>query len=80
LNSWINEKSNPRAKAVEKIDILYLELTGQNIIPDSELEAKKQLIFKKAENNQNILNIILNRKDLYEQFLVSLTYNTNSIE
>jgi len=93
FNAWINEKSNPRKKALEKIDIFYLELTGQNIIPDSQLLAKKDLIFQKAKKYKStrwiakqervpwgILDFILNRRDIYEQFLVSLTYHTNSIE
>lgn len=28
LNSWINGKSEPRAKATEKIDALYIEIFG----------------------------------------------------
>jgi len=41
LNSWINERSVPRAKAQKRIDELYAEYIGQKIIPASELEATK---------------------------------------
>ena len=80
LNSLVNEKSNPRKKLEEKINILYLELTAQNIIPDTEIQAKKDIILEKSNRYTNILDFIIGRKDIYDQFLVSLTYNTNSIE
>lgn len=80
LNSWVNERSKPRKKAVEKIDSLYKELTGEKIITDSELESKKQIIKKKEKQYKNILKIILEKQDIYDEFVLSLTYNTNSIE
>jgi len=80
FNAWINKRSIPRKKAVEKINSFYLELTGQNIIPDSELQWKKDIIFNKSKKYDNILDFIISRRDIYEQFLVSLTYHTNSIE
>lgn len=80
LNSWINERSEPRKKAVEKIDSLYKELTGEKIIPANELESKKQIIKKKEKQYKNILKTILEKQDIYDEFILSLTYNTNSIE
>ncbi|MCP5046242.1 MAG: helix-turn-helix domain-containing protein [bacterium] len=37
FNSWINGKSRPRKKALEKIESLYLDYTGQKIIPREQL-------------------------------------------
>lgn len=80
LNSWINGRSTPRQKAQERIDELFRRLTGQAIIPDNILEAKKQAIFTRAKSHKNILKTILQSKDIYDQFVLSLTYNTNRIE
>lgn len=80
LNNWWNEKSNPRKKQEHAIDELYREYTGQKIIPETVLTAKKELIVKKTNENKNILNAILKNSDIYNQFLLSLTYNSNKIE
>lgn len=80
LNSWINGKSNPRKKAEILIDDFYKEYTGQKVIPENVLNAKKKFIISKSKKHKNILKTILKRPDLYDEFLLLLTYNTNSIE
>lgn len=80
LNSWINGRSIPREHAAKRIDELYLQLTGQNVIPEDLLEAKKQVLMGKRKQYPNVLRALETRKDLYDQFLLTLTYNTNRIE
>ncbi len=80
LNSWINGKSIPRKKAQERIDALYSRLSGQNVIPPTALEAKKKLIAAKSKKLPEVLKRILGRKDLYDEFMLSLTFNSNKIE
>jgi len=80
LNSWINGKSKPHKKAGDLIDEIYKEYTGQKIIPENILEAKKKLILTKRKKHKNILKTILHRPDLYDEFLLLFTYHTNSIE
>jgi len=80
LNSWINERSTPHKEAEERINVLYKEYTGQKIIPTNALAAKKEIIRKKSRKAGNILKLILKRQDLYDSFMLRLTYNTNSIE
>jgi len=80
LNSWINGKSKPHKKAEDLIDEIYKEYTGQKIIPENILEAKKKLILSKSKKHKNILKTILHRPDLYDEFLLLFTYHTNSIE
>ncbi len=53
LNSWINEKSQPRKEAAQKIDELYLQLTGQNLVPKEVVDGKKHQILKKKKKNSN---------------------------
>ena len=80
LNSWINNKSIPRKKYQDKIDDLYFSYTGEKIIPKNHLQAQKNIIYKKSKKYSNILQHIINYPDLYDQLVLSLTYNTNSIE
>jgi Fic family protein len=80
LNSWINGRSEPRAGARQRIQVLYLRLSGQNIIPETQLTGKKQAILHLAKQYPNLIKLLHARKDLYDQFLLSLTYNTNRLE
>lgn len=80
LNSWINGRSIPHKKAQILIDELYKEYTGQKIIPDSVLQAKKELIILAGKRRKNVLKTILDQKDIRDEFTLILTYHTNSIE
>lgn len=80
FNNWWNEKSLPRKKHQLFIDNLYKEYTGQNDIPETVLTAKKELIAMESKEYKNILDVILKNSDIFDQFLLSLTYNSNKIE
>lgn len=80
LNRWFNNKAIPRLKAQNKIDELYKEYSGEKQIPETVMEAKKNLIFKKQENHTNVVKEILDNPDIRDQFYLSLTYNSNWIE
>ena len=80
LNSWVNGKSNPRAKAVTRIEELYNRSTGEKTLSPKELEKKYRTLLLKKKFHKNILSFILKRPDLYDTFMLQLTYNTNRIE
>lgn len=80
INSWLSGKSEPRKRAKEKIDLLYQEYTGVRSINKSELAEKKKRIGEFATNFPRPLQTIISRKDLYDSFVLELTYHTNSIE
>ncbi|MCX6738315.1 MAG: Fic family protein [Candidatus Parcubacteria bacterium] len=80
FNRWINNISAPRKAAEKNINNLYFKYTGQRNVPDEPLEAKKEIIRNKSKAHKSILAIIMNNPDIYDQFLLSLTYNTNRIE
>jgi Fic family protein/DNA-binding XRE family transcriptional regulator len=80
LNSWINEKSLPRKKKQAAINELYSQYAGTKIIPDTLLQAKKEVIAIKSQNHPGIVKEILANPDIHKQFVLSLTYNTNRIE
>lgn len=80
LNSWWNDKSRPRQKMLAAIDELFLEVTGQKIIPADQLTAKKQALQKKSDEHKNAVTEILDNPDIRDQFILKLTYHSNSIE
>lgn len=80
FNNWWTGKSQPRAKKLALIDDLYRELTGQKMIPDDVLVAKKMLIVQAAKKYPDVLKTINDNPDIYNQFLLSLTYHSNKIE
>jgi len=80
FNNWWTGKSVPREKAQLAIDELFLEVTGQKIIPAEKLVAKKQALEQKAGKHKSIVDEILNNPDVRDQFILKLTYHSNSIE
>ena len=80
LNSWLNKRSHPHKNRQKQIDKLYFKYTGQKEIPDNILEAKKDIISIKSKKYKNIIKYIKENKDIYDEFVLSLTYNTNRIE
>ena len=87
FNSWINDRSKPHKNKKEKVDKLLSKYTGI-LVPGEgkEVFSKKDIINKKAQKyttrgtRKNILKQILKRTDLYDQLILTLTYNTNRIE
>jgi len=80
LNGWWTGKSNPRPKMRAAIDVLFLEVTGQRIIPADQLTAKKQALQKKSSEHKNVMRTILDNPDIRDQFILKLTYHSNRIE
>jgi len=80
FNSWWTGKSLPRPRIQVLIDELFLEVTGQKIIPTEQLTAKKQVLSKKSKEHKNVMLEILNNPDIRNTFLLKLTYNSNKIE
>lgn len=81
LNRWMNDKAIPYQSSVKKINDLYEELIGgDKDNSQNSLEIKKAFIVQKNKNNKNVLKTILNNPDIKDQFILSLTYNSNSIE
>ena len=80
LNSWINNKSTPRVKAQDRIDASYFEYIGRIDIDESVLIVKKRQLASLQKQIKNPFKLIMNRKDIYDTFLLKMTYHTNSIE
>jgi Fic family protein/DNA-binding XRE family transcriptional regulator len=80
FNNWWTGKANPRPKMQAAIEELYLEVTGQKVIPAGELNVKKQALRQKSSGHKNVVEEILNNPDIRDQFILKLTYNSNGIE
>jgi Fic family protein/DNA-binding XRE family transcriptional regulator len=80
FNRWFTNKAVPRTKAQKRIDALYREYTGLKIIPQEVLEAKKAIVLGKAKKTINVLRSILANSDTCDQFVLVLTYTSNSLE
>jgi len=80
FNNWWTGKSNPRPKMQVAIDELFLEVTGQKVIPADQLMAKKQASRQKSSEHKNVITEILANPDIRDQFILKLTYHSNSIE
>lgn len=80
LNRWLNDKAIPRESIKKKLTKLYIEITGENQIVETLQEAKINLLENKKKNHKNVLKKIISNPDIKDQFVLSLTYNSNTIE
>ena len=80
FNAWWTGKSVPRPKAQAAIDELFLEVTGQKIVPPDQLTAKKQFLQQKSGEHASVINEILDNPDIRDRFILKLTYHSNGIE
>ncbi|MDO8601049.1 MAG: Fic family protein, partial [bacterium] len=80
FNSWWTGKSEPRPKMQASIDELFLEVTGQKVIPDNQLTAKKQALWQASGKYKSVVAEIMDNPDIRDQFILKLTYHSNSIE
>lgn len=80
FNSWWNGKSMPRSKMQTKIEELFLEVIGQKAVSVELLREKKSILLQRSAGHKNIVSEILNNPDIRDQFVLKLTYHSNSIE
>jgi Fic family protein len=80
LNRWMNDRAAPRPKALERIDELYKEYSGEKKVPESVLAAKQGIIREKQKRHPHVLGEIMDSPDVRDQFYLSLTYHSNRIE
>jgi len=80
LNRWISEKSSPRRSAVLAIEQMFEEYFGKESIMPDEVSKKITTLIALHKKYPRPLKTLLSRKDLYDHFVLLLTYNTNSIE
>jgi Fic family protein/DNA-binding XRE family transcriptional regulator len=80
LNSWERGRSTPRKKMQERIHASHAHyVTGNQNVSHTALAEKKEQIATLQHAHANIARL-LSRNDIREQYLLSLTHNTNRIE
>ena len=76
LNSWVNDRSQPRAKALLNIEKLYLDIVGVDSVGDAALMIAKLAALKLSASPKSIAS----NKELLDKLTLYLTYHTNNIE
>lgn len=76
LNAWINGRSIPRAKAQERISLLYTQIVGAPEVSKVDVRERS----KSALANSLTARQIVTNKHLLDTLTLHLTYHTNTIE
>lgn len=76
LNSWVNKRSMPRAKALLTIEKLYLDIVGADEVDKFALLTAKQSVLKLRTTPKKIAS----DKEVLDRLTLHLTYHTNTIE
>jgi Fic family protein len=76
LNAWINKRSTPRAKAMTRIERLYIQIVGSDEIDKNELIEAKKI----AKGLVYSVKHLLKDKMALDTLTLYLTYHTNTIE
>ncbi len=76
VNSWINERSKPRARRKNQIAQLLAHICGTGSL-DADYHA---MILEKAAGLNWDINATVSDRTAYEQLLTKFTYHTNAIE
>lgn len=76
LNAWVNGRSVPRAKAQERISILYTQIVGAPEVSEEDVRERSV----DALTNSLTAHQIVTNKRLLDTLTLHLTYHTNTIE
>lgn len=76
LNSWINGRSEPRDKARQNIEQLYLDIVGVETVDRQALTTAKKAALKLKANAKSIAE----DQTRLDALTLHLTYHTNTIE
>ena len=76
LNNWINEKSDPRDTAKEKIDLVHADTMGVDSVDEATLKEAKFRACKERCSAKKLAS----DKELLEKITTSLTYHNNATE
>ena len=76
LNAWVNDKSEPREAAKEKIDLVFADVMGTDIIESTNLKDIKA----RALRCKCSVKKIAGDRQLLEKLTTELTYHSNGTE
>ena len=76
LNSWVNKRSQPRQKALRRIETLYLSIVGSDTIDEAALASAKKTALSLSINPKKLVE----NQTALDKLTLYLTYHTNTIE
>ncbi len=76
LNAWVNGRSIPRAKAQQRISLLYTQIVGAPEVSEADVREKSQSVLVNTLSAHQIVS----NKHLLDTLTLHLTYHTNTIE
>lgn len=76
LNAWINQHSQPRRKAQQNIEKLYLDIVGVDSVDQQTLVDAKKVALSLKTN----VKAIADDQEKLDSLTLYLTYHTNTIE
>lgn len=76
LNKWVNQRSEPRESARQRIDLIAADILGADEVSrEAVSHAKKQAVTKKLSVHK-----LLDNRDILDEITVGLTYHSNATE
>ncbi len=85
VNSWINGKSKPRERLAEQIRQINMKYSGKGGSFSRDIDKNVSYVEFLIKHNRSTLSksmasFILKHNDIFEEFALKITYNSNSIE
>ena len=80
LNRWINGRATPRPAARRMIDSLYKEKVGFLPLPKKNIKKLLRELDAEKRRHKNPYKLIKDSKNLRDDLLLELTYNSTAIE
>lgn len=80
LNRWLNKHSRPHPSHLKILEKIFMDVVGIKPVPEEEIRALLERIETLKNKFKGLRKRICEDKDLLEDFLIELTYNTNAIE
>lgn len=80
INRWLNKRTTPHPSHLKLIDRIFEDIVGIKPVPEVEIRQLIEKIQSLKNKFKGVRRRILEDKDLLEDFLIELTYNTNAIE
>ena len=80
LNRWLNRHAVPHPVMRKAIYHLYKECVGILPVPEEKIKTSIGSLEKEKKKHKNIKELIKTSKNLREDLLLELTYNSNAIE
>lgn len=80
LNRWLHEKTNPHPKKIDQIELLFQKYFFYTRLEPVAAVKQLQKRFSQLKKNAIGLDSLLQYQDVFDDYLLKLTYHSNKIE